>query len=322
MKQCTECGLKAPGGNFCTDCGGKMEDTADTKTPPRVISLRSHALTIDWVYADIIIEFVQGDTFEITVDGQEEMKAQVAMSNQMGDLYLNGELPGYKVRPRNPRLSHRRDSWYLNDELLKESDKLTIYIKAPRHCQLEVRAYVAGTITFLNDGGEFTYTSSGQISTAMMSFETLSVIIAGSGDVKFADSRRDFKFEIHGSGDLTGNNATCSQSSCLIQGSGNTRLESLSGRITLEINGSGDFTVENVNLQSGSFLHSGSCDVHLESGVVRDLLVNIEGSGDFLLEGRAEKGSFSVAGSGDIEVTGGCRVVTRRSIAGSGDIDV
>lgn len=112
--------------------------------------------------------------------------------------------------------------------------------------------------------------------------DTMTVSVAGSGDLRFAGVRA----------------VDCSVSVC---GSGGISIESLEcGKLSTSISGSGEIMI---------------------SGIKADKVgVSIAGSGDVTLSGETRVAEYGIAGSGDIDASSLDAVEVSKSVAGSGDI--
>ena len=134
---------------------------------------------------------------------------------------------------------------------------------------------------------------------------TLSVAVAGSGDIETADIKSaGINISVAGSGDIE------------------TGFINTAGRSSIEVAGSGDIDVQSLTATDSEIKVAGSGDIKVHSiGIDDNLSINVAGSGDVLVNGRADKVSVTVVGSGDVNGNVKYNKITK-SGKGSGDIKI
>ena len=108
-----------------------------------------------------------------------------------------------------------------------------------------------------------------------------------------------------------------------VVGSGDCLIEGLvrQGDFSVSVTGSGDIHLKDLKCDNLNVGIAGSGDVEIDVTAQGAVKANISGSGDIRLIGSADRASFSVAGSGDIDARG-LKVANGVSTSsrGSGDI--
>ena len=130
------------------------------------------------------------------------------------------------------------------------------------------------------------------------------VSLAGSGDFIFANglkTENDLSISVAGSGDIKGQDISCSH-------------------MKVSIAGSGDINAQAITCNSLKTSVAGSGDIHIKNITATDVEASIAGSGTIVLSGTAQDASYSISGSGDLFAEGLEAQKVNTSIAGSGDI--
>lgn len=109
------------------------------------------------------------------------------------------------------------------------------------------------------------------------------IAVAGSGDVELKNGLKtdDIKISVAGSGDISGNNISCTDLDISIAGSGDMKLNNVTANFTR---------------------------------------ASVAGSGTAILSGSTQEAEYSVAGSGDLLASDFVAKKASASVAGSGDI--
>lgn len=129
------------------------------------------------------------------------------------------------------------------------------------------------------------------------------IAVAGSGDVELKNGLKtdNLKISVAGSGDINGNNISCTDLSISIAGSGDINGSDIVCRnLTASVAGSGDMKLSNV---TADFTKA-----------------SVAGSGTAAISGSTQEAEYSVAGSGDLYASDFVAKKASASIAGSGDI--
>lgn len=130
------------------------------------------------------------------------------------------------------------------------------------------------------------------------------IAVAGSGDVELANGLKtdELKISVAGSGDIEGNDISCTDLSVSVAGSGDINSSTITcNNLKVSVAGSGDMKLSNVTATSATASVAGSGTVRL-SGSTEEAEYSVAGSGDlFASDFQAKKVSASVTGSGDIK---------------------
>lgn len=89
---------------------------------------------------------------------------------------------------------------------------------------------------------------------------------------------------------------------------------------SVEVAGSGDIDIDRVSGDRFTGAIAGSGNLRMPQVAVRELGLSIAGSGGIVVAGRAQKASFEIAGSGDVDASGLKATDAEAEIAGSGNI--
>ena len=124
------------------------------------------------------------------------------------------------------------------------------------------------------------------------------IAVAGSGDVELKNGLKtdDLKISVAGSGDISGNNISCTD-------------------LDISIAGSGDITCNDLQVSV-----AGSGDMKLNNVTANFTRASVAGSGTAILSGSTQEAEYSVAGSGDLLASDFVAKKASASVAGSGDI--
>lgn len=130
------------------------------------------------------------------------------------------------------------------------------------------------------------------------------ISLAGSGDVELKNGLKtdELVISVAGSGDVNGDNITCTNLNVSVAGSGNINGKNITcDDLQASVAGSGDLKLNNVTANSAQASVAGSGTATL-SGSTQEATYSVAGSGDlFASDFVAKKASASVAGSGDIK---------------------
>lgn len=128
------------------------------------------------------------------------------------------------------------------------------------------------------------------------------IAVAGSGDVELKNGLKtdDLKISVAGSGDISGNNISCTD-------------------LSISIAGSGDINSSNITCNDLQVSVAGSGDMKLNNVTAHSTKASIAGSGTAILSGSTQA-EYSVAGSGDLFASDFVAKKASASVAGSGDI--
>ena len=130
------------------------------------------------------------------------------------------------------------------------------------------------------------------------------IAVAGSGDVELKNGLKtdDIKISVAGSGDISGNNISCTD-------------------LDISIAGSGDYTLSlHDALPIFQVSVAGSGDMKLNNVTANFTRASVAGSGTAILSGSTQEAEYSVAGSGDLFASDFVAKKASASVAGSGDI--
>lgn len=129
------------------------------------------------------------------------------------------------------------------------------------------------------------------------------IAVAGSGDVELKNGLKtdDIKISVAGSGDISGNNISCTD-------------------LDISIAGSGDINSSNITCNDLQVSVAGSGDMKLNNVTANFTRASVAGSGTAILSGSTQEAEYSVAGSGDLFASDFVAKKASASVAGSGDI--
>lgn len=128
--------------------------------------------------------------------------------------------------------------------------------------------------------------------------------VAGSGAITLANGLKtdELKMSIAGSGDIQGNNISCTDLSISIAGSGDINSSTITcNNLSASISGSGEMQLDKITATSAKASIAGSGGIKF-SGTTEEATYSIAGSGDLsAADFQAKRISANVTGSGDIE---------------------
>ena len=111
----------------------------------------------------------------------------------------------------------------------------------------------------------------------------------------------DIKISVAGSGDISGNNISCTD-------------------LDISIAGSGDINSSDITCNDLQVSVAGSGDMKLNNVTANFTRASVAGSGTAILSGSTQEAEYSVAGSGDLLASDFVAKKASASVAGSGDI--
>ena len=129
------------------------------------------------------------------------------------------------------------------------------------------------------------------------------IAVAGSGDVELANGLKtdELKISVAGSGDIEGNNISCTD-------------------LNISVAGSGDINSSNITCNNLKVSVAGSGDMKLDNVTAASTIASVAGSGTVKLSGSTEEAEYSVAGSGDLFASDFQAKKVSANVTGSGDI--
>ncbi len=159
--------------------------------------------------------------------------------------------------------------------------------------------------------------------------EIQKVRVAGSGTAYVREfvmdsdsSRNDAVFLVDGSGEIRLYGIKAPGVFLRVKGSGDIRAVSITAKsVEALVSGSGDLFIGSVEADDGEFVVTGSGDLEVtEGGFVREIEVNVIGSGDARLDDvMSEIAEVNIVGSGTATL-GECTGTLEASVLGSGDV--
>ena len=129
------------------------------------------------------------------------------------------------------------------------------------------------------------------------------IAVAGSGDVELKSGLKtdNLRISVAGSGDIDGNNISCTDLNISVAGSGDIHC--------------GTVACDNLNLSV-----SGSGDMKLDNVTANFTKASVAGSGTVVLKGNTQEAEYCVTGSGDLFASDFVAKRASASVTGSGDI--
>ena len=123
--------------------------------------------------------------------------------------------------------------------------------------------------------------------------------LRGSGDLNLSGVQGErFEAALAGSGDLRIAQAQLGQLHASVAGSGDLTAQGQAGEVRYTVAGSGDLHAAGLVAQRGSVSVAGSGDARVHA--TESLAVSIAGSGDVWVSGQPPRLTQSIAGSGDV----------------------
>ena len=141
------------------------------------------------------------------------------------------------------------------------------------------------------------------------------ISISGAGDCTLPLRFESLSLSIAGSGDI--NASDCGKADVRIAGSGDVNIKSVDRDVKVSIAGSGDVTMDNVGGKLEASI-AGSGELTAQSAATAD--IGISGSGDIVIKHVHESLAASIHGSGDITCGGHVRTL-KLNISGGGNFD-
>ncbi len=186
--------------------------------------------------------------------------------------------------------------WFDFSEHFSSGD-LSLKVTVPRGAEVRIEdligdAEIGDTMGPIHFEAVSTNSSIGRTSDAHLS-------LAGSGNVKIADTSGDLHAETAGSGKIVAGNAKSVHAD--VAGAGSIEAGKIDGDLHLDIAGSGDFTAASVN----GAMHvdiAGSGSVRIAQGLADPMHVDILGSGNVSFGGTAVDPHVSGFGSGSVRI--------------------
>ncbi len=278
---CTSCGADVSGLNYCGKCGAKVKIELPA-TPDLDLVLVGNQLTIGPVYACIKILPHNEQTVRVLVAGDEEAKSGIQFTTRDGSPFLSEKIPGVTFRRYNEVEFYDDGSVTINGVFLPLQKRLDITIYLPTNAALAIEDLCLAKLIEMGDFSNFTLSMSGATDVTAGNFNFLSARMSGSGNLKLGESRSSMSVSIAGSGDVKGAKVNGDFLEIQIAGSGDVKIRGGSvNRVSVSIAGSGDVSLS-MSARSSSF--------------------SIMGSGDISLDHSDTKPVKSIMGSGDIEV--------------------
>ncbi|MEO1658660.1 MAG: DUF2807 domain-containing protein [Pseudomonadota bacterium] len=198
-------------------------------------------------------------------------------------------------------------------KMLEDQPTLTI-VAAPGTAIRVVDGAVKLTVE--GDAGAVEITHNAMLLVEMDDFETGSIEVAGPGDVRVGNIADAFKGMVHGSGDLTFENAGSAK--VTVHGSGDLEGRVIRGDLIAAVHGSGDLELTRVGGDAEASVHgSGDLDLGAVNGALK---ADVHGSGDLTADSVSKHLKASVRGSGDVNVVGGAVEELVASVSGSGEL--
>ena len=176
--------------------------------------------------------------------------------------------------------------------------------------------------------------SAGQLTLMLPADFPLTLMLAGSGNVRAGSLQGPLKatlasdgdlniqhantlqLTIRGSGDATVQHLTGS-AEIDVAGSGTVKLLNMEGPLKYQQHGSGDLAIANISSPAVQIASAGSGDVVIAGGHIGALQVHVYGSGDFAMSGTLDTADLLAAGGGDIRIPQPTGTLQRRAIGGS-----
>lgn len=185
------------------------------------------------------------------------------------------------------------------DVVVTQGSTQSIRVEAEENIIPLIKTEIAnGTLTISTKKGSCFSTTKGV--TVYVTMPTVKrLVVDGSGDfsgaTKIVSSGLDL--EINGSGDMNLNVEGPVNTS--IDGSGDVVLAGKAPKLAISVNGSGDVHADKLVTESASVDVDGSGDCILN--VTRELTVSVNGSGDVTYRGNPPSVHTSIHGSGDVQ---------------------
>ena len=144
----------------------------------------------------------------------------------------------------------------------------------------------------------------------------------GSGNINVDCDLNNDKIELNvlGSGDISAPFITSNEIKANIKGSGNISFNGNTESCDYLVMGSGYVNCEHLNSSVISANVRGSGDIKLTNINCMNVSGTVSGSGDIIIEGRAESAEFCINGSGDVKAGKLNTQKTNATIKGSGDV--
>lgn len=149
------------------------------------------------------------------------------------------------------------------------------------------------------------------------------IAVAGSGNVELKNGLKtdNLKISVAGSGDVNGNNISCTDLDIAIAGSGDINSSDINcNNLKVSIAGSGDLNSSNITCNNLKASVAGSGDMKLSNVTTHFTQASVAGSGTATLSGSTQEAEYSVAGSGDLFASDFVAKKASANVVGSGDI--
>lgn len=199
------------------------------------------------------VEFVQGNTTTVRVQG---------MKNQVDNLALSVEDGTLMVRDKDLRFYLSRNSSHSVRLLVSSPDLTDVVMRGPGDFEslrrldtdvLHITLNGNGDIHLTDvicDQAQFEMNGSGDIEFDRLECQESSIRLAGSGDVDAKLVNVDKStVELFGAGDISVDFLHCGYANCRLFGAGDITLTGDLKRLDKDVKGAGDFSVDALNLQ-------------------------------------------------------------------------
>jgi hypothetical protein len=262
------------------------QDRTWTKQPTQ--NFQSRSLMLDHVVADVTIGTSNGSGTSISIQGPRYLVDDMHVQSEGGVLHVSG--------PENS--SHNFSVWDVSkwfdySDVNEQTVKVTLFM--PRGSDVVAR-HMIGDL----NAGDLGHVDVESVSSDMKigHANDAKIKVAGSGDISISGVATTLSLDVAGSGNVhvgpVGNSANIS-----VAGSGDTTMTGVGAGLTVSIAGSGNLDVGTVN-GPVSVSTAGSGDVKIAGGTANPLKVSMVGGGDLDFGGAAVNPSISALGSGDV----------------------
>ncbi|MDD2962206.1 MAG: DUF2807 domain-containing protein [Muribaculaceae bacterium] len=148
------------------------------------------------------------------------------------------------------------------------------------------------------------------------------ISLNGSGDIALQTIKTaNATYLINGSGDMKIGNSSSLEAKVEVNGSGEMKIATIMANSNVKLQGSGDLIIQNLRGHVCNANLYGSGDLEIHNILSKEVDVNLGGSGNIKLSGIADKATYSITNSGDIDAYDLKAVDVIASVKGSGTIN-
>jgi hypothetical protein len=262
---------------------------AQVETPPA--RFEASVLRVENLVGVLEVKIVDSAVMEVELSGKEELLEEIEVRVDEGVLVIEREK---SLLDRPPKETFKwRDTYP------------TVTVRTPAGTRVEINEAIGQAL--IGDLAGPLVVNATWLAAEVGDVSEAEIEMSGRASLTLGRVAGALRAQLNSSGDFQA--AALGTAEIRKSGSGDVRLGPIAGVLDYESSGSGDGEAASVMGPVEAELN-GSGNLRLRGGVAEPLIVKINGSGDFILDGEAVGADLSVGGSGRV-VLGGHRGTLR-----------